>query len=82
MVLVADVSLMSYLDAECLADTAGQPSGFIRIVPDIDGVDSNILRVYLEEQDELLQLPGGRRGELGRTEYNIVRILGRLLIPS
>ena len=65
MVLVADISFVSYLDTESLTDTAGEPAGFVRILPEIDGVHTNVLRVNLEEQNQLLQLPGGRGRQLG-----------------
>ena len=60
MVLVADISFVSDLDTESLADTAGQTSCFVWILTaEIDGVDANILRINLEQQNQLLELPGG-----------------------
>ena len=60
MVLVADISFVSYLDTESLTDTARQTSGFVWILTgEIDGVDTNILRINLEQQNQLLELPGG-----------------------
>ena len=60
MVLVADISFVSDLDTESLADTARQPSGFVRILmTNIDGVHTNILWINLEQQNQLLELPGG-----------------------
>ena len=61
MVLVADISFVSDLDTESLTDTARQTSGFVWILTgEIDGVDTNILRINLEQQNQLLELPGGR----------------------
>ena len=60
MVLVADISFVSDLDTESLTDTARQTSGFVWILTgEIDGVDTNILRINLEQQNQLLELPGG-----------------------
>ena len=59
MVLVADISFVSYLDTESLADASRQPAGFVRVLAKIDGVHTNILRVNLEQQNQLLELPGG-----------------------
>ena len=60
MVLVADISFVSDLDTESLTDTARQPAGFVWILmANIDGVHTNILRVNLEQQNQLLELPGG-----------------------
>ena len=64
MVLVGDISFVSDLDAKSLADTVGQSRGFVGVMTDVDGVHSDILRVDLQEQDELLELPGGGGREL------------------
>ena len=65
MVLVADISFVSDLDPESLTDTARQPPGFVRILmTNLDGVDTNILRVNLEQQNQLLEFPGGRGRQL------------------
>ena len=61
LVLVADITFVSDLDTESLTDTARQTSGFVWILTgEIDGVDTNILRINLEQQNQLLELPGGR----------------------
>ena len=64
MVLVGDISFVSDLDSKSLADTVGQSRGFVGVMTDVDGVHSDILRVDLQEQDELLELPGGGGREL------------------
>ena len=68
MVLVADISFVSYLDTESLTDAARQAAGFVWILAQIDGVHTNILRVNLEQQNQLLQLPGGRGRQLKETK--------------
>ena len=73
MVLVGDISFVSDLDAKSLADTVGQSRGFVGVMTDVDGVHSNILRVDLQEQDELLQLPGGGGGELGEDNIEMIQ---------
>ena len=65
MVLVADISFVSDLDTESLTDTARQPAGFVWILmANIDGVHTNILRVNLEQQNQLLEFPSGRGRKL------------------
>ena len=60
MVMVADVSFVSDLDTESLTDTARQSAGFVWILmANIDGVNTDILRINLEQQNQLLELPGG-----------------------
>ena len=63
--MVADISLVSDLDAQSLTDAGGKPVSLVRVMTQIDSVHSHVLRIYLEEQDQLLQLPGGGGGELG-----------------
>ena len=47
VVVITEVSLVSDLDPQGLTHGVGQPLHLLRIVTNIDGVNSNILRIYL-----------------------------------
>ena len=82
LVLVADIGFMSDLDAESLTDAGGQPVSFVGIMTQVDSVHSHILRIDLQEQDELLQLPGGGGGELGEDDIEMIQTTHTRTLPS
>ena len=63
-VVGADVRSPGDLDAEGLTHAVAQSVHLLRVHADVHGVHSNILRINLQQQHQLLQLPGGAGGEL------------------